>query len=115
LRILQSISNSFRQIENITIYTKSVKDLGVNANDMFDISDLFEHKNFTMVLTHINALAHLCESSIAGWSYPKMADTSQAKNLLAEQLKGIYLLLIIYYSSILTHSSHFQFLFTRAP
>lgn len=77
----------YRQIENVTIYIKSVKEFGVIAENMFDISDLFEGKNFNMVLIHINSLAHLCQENNPGL-FPKIADTSQAKNLLAEQLKG---------------------------
>jgi hypothetical protein len=68
-------------------YNQAVRQLGVHGHDMFDTADLYEGKNFNMILTHLNALAHLCES-LPGYKGPTIEDTSQAKNLYGDSLLG---------------------------
>lgn len=68
-------------------YNQAVRKLGVHGHDMFDTADLYEGKNFNMVLTHLNALAHLCET-LPGYKGPTIEDTSQAKNLYGDSLLG---------------------------
>lgn len=61
-------------------YNKAVRSLGVHGHDMFDTADLYEAKNFNMVLTHLNALAHLCES-LPGYTGPTIEVSTPYQHL----------------------------------
>lgn len=82
-----SLTLFFRQRENLSFYLHQIQAYGVSSSDLFDISDLYDGKNINMVLTHINALANLCEAK-PDWKGPFIANTSQAKNLLGDALLG---------------------------
>jgi len=78
---------AFNQRENISKYCLAVRNLGIPGPDMFDTTDLFEGKNFNMVLTNLNALANLCQT-LPGYTGPIIQDTSKAKNLYGDSLLG---------------------------
>eukprot|EP01126_Amoeba_proteus_P039420 TRINITY_DN4154_c0_g1_i2.p1 TRINITY_DN4154_c0_g1~~TRINITY_DN4154_c0_g1_i2.p1 ORF type:complete len:383 (-),score=85.24 TRINITY_DN4154_c0_g1_i2:1009-2157(-) len=81
-------NQSFGHRENIMNYNKAIKGLGVQSQNMFDTGDLYEGKNFNIVLNHLNVVAIFLEG-LPDYVGPTIADTSQAKCLYGDSLKGV--------------------------
>lgn len=58
---INSSSISFKQMDNIGLFIKACRDLGMRPNDVFTTIDLFEAKGMSQVISCIHVLARHCK------------------------------------------------------
>merc|ERR1711890_57209 len=79
---ISTMKAPFKQRENIEMYLKGCKAYGLSEQDLFQVNDLYEHKNLYMVVDNLWTLGGLTQkkawSSVIGLQYGSNKGASQA-------------------------------------
>lgn len=67
---INTMKAPFKQRENIEMYLKGCEAYGLKTQDLFQVNDLYEHKNVYMVVDNIFALGGLAQKN--GFSGPAL-------------------------------------------
>lgn len=97
---INTMKAPFKQRENIEMYLKGCKAYGLSEQDLFQVNDLYEHKNLYMVVDNLWTLGGLTQKK--GWSGPvfgvKIASENK-RNFNADVMKAGHSVIGLQYGS----------------
>eukprot|EP01117_Protostelium_nocturnum_P004932 TRINITY_DN1787_c0_g1_i1.p1 TRINITY_DN1787_c0_g1~~TRINITY_DN1787_c0_g1_i1.p1 ORF type:complete len:1092 (+),score=516.84 TRINITY_DN1787_c0_g1_i1:87-3362(+) len=85
---IHSSNIAYQQMENIRNYLSACGKIGLSSLSVFDVPDLYDAKNLTLVIQNIHSLAAHVKSKITDYKGPQMEeeDISKTKSLFSSSL-----------------------------
>ncbi|KAK4003242.1 myophilin [Daphnia magna] len=97
---INTMKAPFKQRENVELFLKGCENYGLKSQDLFQVNDLYEHKNLYMVVDTIFALGGMAQKK--NWDGPtigvKVADENP-REFSADQLAESHKIIGLQYGS----------------